>query len=140
MGREANLSEQQYAEMLRRRQGAVIPAKAAQPAPRGMNSWETSFSVELEARKKAGEIRSWQFEGLRFRLADGAFYKPDFDVVQKDGELVLYEIKGHWRESARLRIKVAADRHPFRFIALQKSKGGAGWDSETFAACWEKER
>jgi hypothetical protein len=98
------------------------------------------YAAELEARKAAGEVSWWAFETMRFRLADGAWYKPDFAVVvtfqfQADGQLwvdsklELHEVKGHWREAARVRIKVAADRHPFRFVAVTR-KGGQ-WQYET---------
>jgi hypothetical protein len=134
-----NITEQQYAEMMRKRSPAA-PAPAAVSKTRKMNSWEQAFSYELKARQEAGELVWWAFEPLRFRLADGAWYKPDFGAVSVDGVLTLYEIKGHWRESARVRIKVAADRHPFRFIALRKRKAaeGGGWDSEVFAALLER--
>lgn len=136
-------------DALRHQKPLVSQARNAAPAKdvaagakktRGMNGWETQFSYELEAMRQAGSIVWWQFEGIRFRLADGAWFKPDFADMSKDGVLTVTEIKGHWRESARLRIKVAADRHPFRFVALRKRKAkeGGGWDREEFSAMLDR--
>lgn len=94
--------------------------------PRGMNGLESSFAAQLDLLKIAGKISSWQFEAVRLRIASGAktaWFKPDF-LVQENGELVFYETKGHWREAARLRMKVAAGLYPqFKFVAVQKIKG-----------------
>ena len=46
------------------------------------------------------------------------------------GELEMHEVKGFWREDARLKIKVAAEQFPFRFVAVTKSKDG--WATEEF--------
>jgi hypothetical protein len=128
-----NLTEQQWAEIQRRTgKPTAAPVKLAQK--RGMNKWEGLFAAELEARRRAGEVSWWAFETLRFRLADGAWYKPDFAVMvvwgwRETPALELYEVKGHWREAARVRIKVAADRHPFRFVAVTRKDGE--WQYET---------
>jgi hypothetical protein len=54
--------------------------------------------------------------------------------------LLLYEVKGMWREAARVRIKVAADRHPFRFIAVTKRlvRDGGGWKEELFSQALDR--
>lgn len=107
--------------------------------PRGMNKWERDYSLVLEAERQAGKIRSWEFEGLSFKLGRGARFTPDFivhrvildyDEIERD-EIEARECKGHWREAARVRIKVAASKYPWcRFIAV--SKDGAGWKTERF--------
>lgn len=119
---------------------APVASTAGAKKSRGMNGLETAFSYELEAQKQAGEIAWWGFESLRFRLADGAWYKADFIVLYPSGELIVVETKGFWRESARLRIKVAADRHPFKFVAMRKKKAkdGGGWDREEFSAMLDR--
>lgn len=101
---------------------------------RGMNKWESLFAEELERRRVVGLITWYQFEAVRFRLADRAYYKPDFAALAHNGELILFEVKGMWREAARVRIKVASDRHPFRFVAVTKRRvrDGGGWDEELF--------
>ena len=100
-----------------------------------MNKLEAEWAMILEARKRAGEIIWYQFEGLRLRLANGAYFTPDFPVLTKDGALEFCEVKGFWREAARLRIRVAADLYPFwKFYAVRKikKKDGGGWDIEGF--------
>ena len=50
------------------------------------------------------------------------------------GELQAHESKGHWEDDARVKIKVAAEKFPFQFIAITKraKKHGGGWEIETF--------
>jgi hypothetical protein len=52
-----------------------------------------------------------------------------------DGTIEMHEVKGQWMDDARLKIKLAADQYPFRFVALRtvpKSRGG-GWEVEDFS-------
>lgn len=107
-------------------------AKAIQRDPyAGMNGTERRRAMELDAKQRAGLIREWAFEAESLKLADGSWYTPDFRVIHLDQTVEFEETKGHWREAARVRIKVAADRHPYRFTALKQRKGG-GWDVEVF--------
>jgi hypothetical protein len=69
-------------------------------------------------------IREYKYEGVKLKLADGAWYKPDFVVWHNDGLIELEEVKGHWREAARVRWKVAIQQYPmFGFSLWTKSKG-----------------
>lgn len=102
------------------------------PTPRGMNKLELRWSQELELERQAGTIRGWRFNEIRLKLADGSWFKCDFWVVCADGSVRMDETKGYWRESARVRIRVAARLFPeFRFRAIQW-KGHAGWKVEEF--------
>lgn len=121
--------------------GAKKAKKMASP-PRRANKWENEFAARLQSQVNAGYLLWFQFEAMRFRLAGGAYYKPDFVAMLHTGELIAYEVKGFWREAARVRIKVAADRHPIRFVAVRKqlvSEGG-GWDEEMFMDCERRTR
>lgn len=102
------------------------------PEMERMNATEAAYATVLDLRKKGGEIRSWQFEAVRLRMADGAFYKPDFLVQDVNGYIEFHEVKGHWREAAKVRIKVAAALYPmFRFVVVYKRGPGlAGFDEE----------
>lgn len=54
--------------------------------------------------------------------------------MNADGVMEMHEVKGFWTDDARVKIKVAADQYPFRFIAFKavaKSRGG-GWLREEF--------
>jgi hypothetical protein len=51
-----------------------------------------------------------------------------------NGELELHEVKGFWQDDARVKIKIAADLYPMRFIAVRAKlkKEGGGWVVENF--------
>tara|TARA_B100001105_G_scaffold179893_1_gene145349 strand:+ start:209 stop:550 length:342 start_codon:yes stop_codon:yes gene_type:complete len=100
-----------------------------------MNGTETEYAKYLELLKAAGEILWYRFEGIKLRLADNTFYTPDFAVMVASRELELHEVKGHWTEDARVKIKVAADQYPIRLIAIKKraKRDGGGWEIEDFS-------
>jgi hypothetical protein len=106
------------------------------PRPRAgkMNPTEAAYALVLEGLLHAHEIAGYGFERIKLRLADRTFYTPDFDVMRLDGRLEFHEVKGVWRDDARVKIKVAAAQYPFRFIAVSKRKkrDGGGWHTETF--------
>ena len=88
-----------------------------------MNKTEQAYAALLEQRKQAGEIHHYQFEAVKLRLADNTSYCPDFMVVDKDGYIEWHEVKGFWHQAGRIKIKVAADLHPyFSFVAVQYKK------------------
>lgn len=99
-----------------------------------MNKTEAAYASHLEHRKVAGEVAWYKFEGVKLRLADNTFYSPDFAVMLADGAMECHEVKGFWQDDARVKIKVAADLYPFRFIAIkaQTKKAGGGWAIEDF--------
>lgn len=99
-----------------------------------MNKTESAYESLLEQRKNAGEVAWFKFEGLKFRLADNTFYTPDFAVMLSDGRLQAHEVKGHWQDDARAKIKIAADMYPIEFIAVKPKakKDGGGWEREEF--------
>ncbi len=101
--------------------GHTLAAKKAKP--KGMNKWEEAFARTLEYRKAVGEIVWWAYEPFRIRLADGAFYRPDFATVDLDGRTSIYEVKGHYREAARVRLKVACEKLPYPFYLVKRTKG-----------------
>lgn len=118
-----------YASHPKRRMQALGRLKTGQ-----MNKTESAYAQHLETRKAAGEILWYRFEGLKLRLADNTFYSPDFAVMLVDGSLECHEVKGFWQDDARVKIKVAADQYPMRFIAVKAKakKDGAGWKVEEF--------
>lgn len=99
-----------------------------------MNKTEAAYAATLDDYKAAGLIQWWRFEGLKLRLADNTFYTPDFGVMASDGVIELHEVKGFWMDDAKVKIKVAADTYPFRFIAIRakSKKEGGGWAQEEF--------
>lgn len=76
----------------------------------------------------------WKFEAMKLRLAKNTFYTPDFLLVYKE-HFEIHEVKGFWREDARVKIKVAAQEYPwFKFRAVTKGKAEDGylWNYEDF--------
>jgi hypothetical protein len=98
------------------------------------NKTETSYEALLTARQYAGEVAWFRFEGLKLRLADNTFYTPDFAVMLAGGQIECHEVKGHWLDDARAKIKIAAEMYPFRFLAVRPKakRDGGGWDVEVF--------
>jgi hypothetical protein len=105
------------------RQPAAEPVARMLPVRRGMNKLETRYARRLELMRLAGEITWWGFEGIKLRLATGAFYKPDFAVLANEGDLQFHETKGFFREAANVRLKVAADLYPFAFYLVRWING-----------------
>lgn len=99
-----------------------------------MNKTEAAYDQHLWQRFHAGEILWHKFEAMKFRLADNTFYTPDFAVMADDGVIEIHEVKGFWTDDARVKIKVAADKFPFRFMAMKPraQKAGGGWEVEEF--------
>lgn len=99
-----------------------------------MNKTEQAYAATLDARRHAGEVAWFKFEGIKLRLADNTFYSPDFAVMLADGQLEMHEVKGYWLDDARAKIKIAADLYPMRFVAVQAKakKDGGGWSVEEF--------
>ena len=108
------------------------------PEPPGlkMNRTEADWAASLEAMRRGGEIRCWRFEALKFRLAAATFYTPDFFVITSEGAVEIHEVKGFWRDDARVKWKVAAAAWPeFTWKAIQREKrrgglGASGWRIE----------
>lgn len=104
------------------------------PAP-GMNKTEAAYASHLALRKAAGEVAWFSYEGLKLRLAPNTSYSPDFAVMLSDGTLEAHEVKGgFWEDDARVKIKVAAELFPFRFVAARAKpkRDGGGWEFEEF--------
>ena len=99
-----------------------------------MNKTEAAYAQELEILRRAGEVAWYRFEGLKLRLADNTFYTPDFAVMKANGLMECHEVKGYWADDARVKIKVAAEMYPFRFIAIKAraKRDGGGWEVEEF--------
>lgn len=115
-----------------------LPANEAGAFARGrlpaskMNKTEAAYSRHLWELTIAGEVIWFRFQPMRLRLADGSFFTPDFGVLTRDCLFEFHETKGFWREAARVRIKIAAELFPFRFIAITRPMGG-GWEREEFS-------
>lgn len=99
-----------------------------------MNRLEQKYSEHLEGLKQLGEILWWRFEGIKLRLADKTFLTVDFAVQTADEVLEMHEVKGFMQEDANVKLKVAAEAYPFRFILIKAKakKDGGGWSRREF--------
>jgi hypothetical protein len=112
----------------------LAKAPRAGHLPKGMNKTEAAYAERLEMLRRSGEILSYDFEAITLKLAPNTRYTPDFLVITSDATVELHEVKGHWYDDARVKIKVAARLFPFRFVAVRKKshRDGGGWDQEEF--------
>ncbi len=93
----------------------------------GMNKTESEYAMILEARKRAGEILRYEFEGITLRFAN-VKYTPDFVVIHR-AYIKLIEVKGPFikgnRERAVERFRHAKTYWPeFTFEMMQRTKDG----------------
>ena len=98
------------------------------------NKTELAYEEVLKALQRDGQIAWFKFEGVKLRLADNTFYTPDYAVMLTNGQMEMHEVKGFWQDDARVKIKIAAELFPFRFLAVRPKpkKDGGGWNVEVF--------
>lgn len=90
-----------------------------------LNKWETEF---LEQLKGAG-WKTILCQSMKFRLANGVWYIPDFICLQETRLLqnqiaAAFEVKGHMRDDASVKIKVAAGMYPWVAWRLATKQNG----------------
>lgn len=95
-----------------------------------MNGMESAYAHLLENMKRAGEIIGYEFEPMKFRLAPNTSYCPDFMVIYED-RIEFHEVKGFWREDARIKIKVAAEKYNY-FVWKSVHLNKKTWEYENF--------
>lgn len=98
-----------------------------------MNRTEKAYATHLSGLMTIGEIVWWEFEGIKFRLADNCFYTPDFAVMKPNGEIQIIDVKGSLgfiQDDAKVKGKVCAEKFPFRFfyVAPRAKCRGGGWE------------
>jgi hypothetical protein len=101
--------------------GVSVPTATAQYR----NKWEQHFATAyLDPLLFSNTIRSYCYECLKFKLADGSWFCPDFTVWYPDDLIELAEVKGWLREAARVRFLVARDKFPmFRWTMYERKHG-----------------
>ena len=92
-----------------------------------MNGTERLYAEILDLRIRAGEIKEWAFEVEGLKLADKTFYYPDFRVIMANDTIEFHEVKGGFiQEDGWLKLKIAAQIHPYKFFLCQLKKR-EGW-------------
>ena len=87
-----------------------------------MNQLEGRYADFLERQRLAGDIRLWMFEAVKLILAPSTTYMPDFLVINSECQVEFHEVKGFWRDDARVKIKVANNIFPFIFKIVREVK------------------
>lgn len=104
-----------------------------------MNGTEKSYEEYLKQQSLAGQIYSYNFEAVKFKLADKTYYTPDFMVINKNLEVEFRETKGTSRgkpfieDDAAVKIKVAAAMYP-QFIFKLAWKVAGQWLEKEYGA------
>lgn len=132
------MTPEQYDAMIAARQASAAgqqprpPAKRRpamnhnhrqQPTAGAMNKTETRYFEDvLKPMLADGRALDVKFEAVNLRLASRTFYRPDFWIVTPTG-IEIHEVKGHWEDDARVKIKVAAREYWWaRVVAVQYKK------------------
>lgn len=117
--------------------------------PGQMNGTELKYCYYLDLLKKSGEILDYSFENTKLKLGDDCWYTPDFRVLRdncfycptdQDKEkhciIEFHEVKGTKRkkgsldtkpfieDDAMVKIKAAAEFHPYKFILVWEGLNG----------------
>jgi len=88
----------------------------------GLNKTERDFYNLLMVDDDALKVG---VQNHTLKLADDCRYTPDFAVLRECGQVVFYEVKGFFRDDAKVKIKVAARLFPeYRFILVMRDKAG----------------
>lgn len=122
--------------------------KINQPNRSGkMNGTEALYASHLATLKLVGSIKDYYFQPINIRLAKNTFYQPDFMVVSESGEMEFHEVKAGMRnkqkpkrnpelapafvpiveDDALVKIKVAAETLPLRFLMVWQDKKTGHW-------------
>lgn len=107
--------------------------KAGGVRPRGRSKLQAAYAEDLELRRRTGELLDVEEEAISLRLAGRTWFRPDFLLRFPDGHVEIHEVKGHWEDDARVKIKVAAECHAWaRFVAVTRwpARQGGGWKLE----------
>jgi hypothetical protein len=79
------------------------------------SKWEANFALYLNFLKAQGEIKDWHYESkwFEFPVKHGTTrYLPDFEVMENNGTLTYYEIKGYMTSRAKTQLKRMKQYYP----------------------------
>jgi hypothetical protein len=89
-----------------------------------LNKTERLFLAYLRALNAGGWVG---VQCLTLKLGHDTRYTPDFWSWSEAGELCAWEVKGFFRDDAKVKIKVAARMFP-RFVFTLAFKSKEGWE------------
>jgi len=87
--------------------------------------WEANYALYLDFLIKNNMIKSWSFEKKVFwfeKIKRGVrSYKPDFEVIENNGEVVYHEVKGYMDSKSKTKINRMRIYHPnVKLIIIDK--------------------
>lgn len=101
--------------------GTVVKVRPTEDV-RKLNKTEAAYLFHLQLKTDG-----WEWIGVQnmtFKLADDTRYTPDMIVIS-NGQVEAHEVKGFWRDDAKVKIKVAARLFPWvHFKVAMKTKSG----------------
>ena len=96
----------------------------------GMNKTEGRYADYLTMLEYSGDVLQWDYEPEKLRLADNCLYIPDFRVVLADRVIEMIDVKACMRDGkplvrddALVKMKVASELHPYRFVMTWNHQG-----------------
>lgn len=95
-----------------------------------MNKTEKAFAQRLEASRRTGQIASWDFEAITFKLGHDCRYTPDFMVRELNDAITFHETKGFMRDDALVKIRTFAKQYRFPIYVWKREQGE--WSSTNF--------
>ena len=111
----------------------TLPLKAVQHLAKGRIPKDPRNGQEIEYEQLFLMGRAHGYEQIKLNIGQDAWYTPDYWVLGPDDVLEFHEVKGHWREAAKVRIRAAAKLYPwFRFRAAHYDRATKQWQIEHF--------
>jgi len=117
-----------------RREARIPSRSSARPARPSFQIRPTTDEAKLNKTERA--FLAWLrgsrpdepvvgIQNIALKLGDDCRYTPDFWSIRSLEEgMTFWEVKGFWRDDARVKIKVAARQFPWaKFVAVQRIKG-----------------
>lgn len=86
------------------------------------SSWEANICRYLNWLKGKNKIKEWAYEveTFEFPLKRGTrFYTPDFKIIENDGSVLYWEVKGLMDSESKTRLKRFKKYHPKEFSRFQ---------------------
>ncbi len=105
-----------------------IPKPRLRQSSKGPNKTEAAFAAHLRAKYPTITIHE---QAVTLMLANGVRFTPDMFAWDPDGRgPVAWETKGHMRDDAAVKIKVAAAVYPAItfFLVTRRGRTCGGWD------------
>lgn len=103
-------------------------AKAVRHDSGGLNKTETRFKTRLESLRVRKLIQDFSVHPWAFKLAHDCRLTLDFLVVENDGTLTLYDVKGREMEDAVIKMRFAAEVFwYFRFRMIEEVVESSSW-------------